>query len=163
MPNCDMCGREGPTRKAIVEGSMVDVCTRCAGFGNVIEVAPKFEVREPEKLVRLKPVPERKVEPQPIVVVVSDYASRVRSTREKMLYSQEELAKAIAEKESVIQKVESSQFEPPLRLARKLELFLKIELLRELKKDELEKPRRLDFKDSGLTIGDLVRLRKPRT
>lgn len=154
-----MCGREGPTVRAIVDGSMMDVCSRCAMYGNVIEVSPpKIEVNEPPKPRQVVPV--RKPEPQPILIVVSDYASRVRSAREKMLYTQEELAKAIAEKESVIQKVEASQLEPPVKLARKLELFLKIELLEEMKRDESDKPKKFDLKDSTLTIGDLIKLRK---
>jgi len=158
MPTCDMCGREGPTSRAIVEGIMMDVCSHCSKFGNVIEVSPKkIEMGIPQKT---KPAPVKKIEPQPIMVMVPDYASRVRSAREKMLYTQEELAKAIAEKVSVIQKIESSQFEPPLDLARKLELFLKIELLEELKSEDYGKPKKLDFKDNVLTIGDLIRLRE---
>ncbi|MEM4244704.1 MAG: multiprotein bridging factor aMBF1 [Candidatus Nanoarchaeia archaeon] len=157
MPTCDMCGREGPTKKAIVEGSMMDVCSKCSMFGNVIEVSPpKVDVKESPKP---KPTPTTKPEPSPVLVVVPDYAARVRAAREKMLYSQEELAKAIAEKESVIHKIESSQLEPPVKLARKLELFLKIELLKELKRDDSDKPKKFDLKDSTLTIGDLVRLR----
>ena len=157
MPTCDMCGREGPTVKAIVDGSMMDVCSRCSKFGNVIEIAPKFEVKEQPKQRQVIPV--RKPEPQPLLIVVQDYAARVRSAREKMLYNQEELAKAVAEKVSVIQKIESSQLEPPVNVARKLELFLKIMLLEEIKKDD-SKPKRLDFKDNTLTIGDLIRFRK---
>ncbi len=159
MPTCDMCGREGPTHKAIVEGSMMDVCSKCAAFGNVIEIAPpKPEVKEQ---LKSKPSQQtKKPEPQPVLVVVPDYAARIRSAREKMLYSQEELAKAIAEKESVIHKVESSQLEPPVKLARKLELFLKIELLKEVKMGDSDKPKKFDLKDTTLTIGDLVRLRK---
>jgi putative transcription factor len=154
-----MCGREGPTNRAIVEGSMVNVCSRCSKFGNVIDVTPP-KVDE-TKLLRkpIKPVvPVKKPEPS-ILIVVPDYAAKVRAAREKALLSQEELAKAIAEKESVIQKVESSQFEPPFSLARKLELFLKVELLKELKPDD-SKPKKLDFKGNSLTIGDLIRFRK---
>lgn len=158
MPTCDMCGREGPASKAIVEGSMIEICSRCARFGNVIEVAPPMI--EFKDVPKPKPVPVRKPETPSIMLVVPDCASRVRAAREKALLTQEELAKAIAEKESVIHKVEASQLEPPLNLARKLELFLKIELLKELKKDESERPKSLDLKDSMLTIGDLVRFRK---
>lgn len=157
-----MCGREGPTSKAIVEGSMMEVCSRCARFGNVIEVKPlPVEVREQPRAKPFVKVPVRK-EPEPIIIILPDYASKVKSAREKALLTQEELARAIAEKESVIQKVESSQFEPPISLARKLELFLKIDIIRELKADEVEKPKKFDLKDSALTIGDLVRLRKSK-
>ncbi|MFH1331832.1 MAG: multiprotein bridging factor aMBF1 [archaeon] len=159
MPTCDMCGREGPTVRAIVDGSMMEVCSRCARYGNVIAVAPqKVEFSEPPKPRQVVPV--KKPEPQPMIILVSDYAARVRSAREKMLYNQEELAKAVAEKVSVIHKIESSQLEPPVSVARKLELFLKIKLLEEIKKDDSGKPKRLDFKDNALTIGDLIRLRK---
>lgn len=161
MPTCDMCGREGPTSRAIVEGSMVNVCSRCSKFGNVIDVTPP-PVDE-SKLQRrpVKPVvPARKPEVPSILLVVPDYASRVRVARDKALLNQEELAKAIGEKESVIQKIESSQFEPPMNVARKLELYLKIELLKELKHDDSFKPEKFDLKGRGLTVGDIIRFRK---
>lgn len=159
-----MCGREGPTSKAIVEGSMIAVCSRCSKFGNVIEVSPPIiETREPQKTpLKQKPIIVKKEEPKSITIIVSDCSSRIRAAREKMLLTQEELAKAIAEKESVIQKVESSQFEPPISLARKLELFLKVNLIKELKEDDLDRPKKLDFKYGSMTIGDMIRLRKPR-
>ncbi len=162
MATCDMCGREGPTNKAIVEGSMMNICNKCSKFGNVVEVyRPPLEVKEYKK-ERFIPAqtPVKKQEPKPIMMVVPDYASRVRAAREKALLSQEELAKAIAEKESVIQKIEASQFEPPFSLARKLELFLKVELVEELKKDDSDKPKNFDIKNNALTIGDLIKFRK---
>lgn len=161
MSSCEMCGREGPTHRAIVEGSMMNVCTHCSKFGNVIEVRPqKVEPKAPVKVYsQPRKSPVRKEEAEPIILVVADYASRVRLAREKALLTQEELAKAVAEKESVIQKVENSQFEPPLKLAHKLEVFLKINILKEVKQDDLDNAKP-DIKSSNLTIGDLIRFRK---
>lgn len=161
MSSCEMCGREGPTHRAIVEGSMMNVCARCSKFGNVIEVRPqKVELKAPVKVYsQPRRLPVKKEEAEPIILVVADYASRVRLAREKALLTQEELAKVVAEKESIIQKVENSQFEPPLKLARKLEVFLKISLLKEVKQDDLDSSKP-DVKSSSLTIGDLIRFRK---
>ena len=156
-----MCGREGPTNRAIVEGSMVNVCSRCSKFGNVIDVTPP-EFDESKLLRRpFRPVvPVKKPETPSILLVVPDYAARVKNAREKALLNQEELAKAIGEKESVIHKVESSQFEPPMNVARKLELYLKIELLKELKSDDSYKPEKFDVRSGALTVGDVIRFRK---
>ena len=70
---------------------------------------------------------------------------------------QEELAQKIAEKVSVIHKVESKHLRPSLALAKKLEHFLNIKLIEKYKE---EKTKTLDFTDSALTIGDLIKFKK---
>ena len=70
---------------------------------------------------------------------------------------QEELAKKINEKESRLHKIESGHFTPSLRLARKLEKFLKITLVEQVAEDTspLEKS-----KSESLTLGDFIKVRK---
>ena len=64
---------------------------------------------------------------------------------------QEELARKINEKESLIHKLENELVEPSLKLAEKLEKFLKIKLI-EIYSDENKYVKNNDDK---LTIGDL--------
>ena len=64
-----------------------------------------------------------------IQMVVSDYAQKIRKAREKMGLTQEEFAKKLAEKWSIMQKIESGQFKPSIEMARKLERILNIELI----------------------------------
>jgi putative transcription factor len=71
---------------------------------------------------------------------------------------QEELAKKIAEKESVIHKLESGSIIPAIPLARKLEKFLRIALVETIEVDSPETSDRRSSSD-GLTLGDLIRIK----
>ena len=67
-----------------------------------------------------------------------------------MELTQEELAKKLKEKLSVIKRIEDG-WEPPINLIKKLERFFNIELTEELKEEHFErKPRK------SITIGDVV-------
>ena len=72
-----------------------------------------------------------------------------------MHLKQEELARRLAEKESVIHHIESGNFVPSLALARKLEKCLGITLV-EIPQLEREK-QHINFRDDALTIGDLLK------
>lgn len=153
---CEMCGEEKlHLYKALVEGSLLSVCENCRKYGEVLSLEkPKFEEPKKEKLKQ-----EQKKEEEKQEIVIDDYAIRIREAREGKGLTQEELAKAIAEKESVIHKLESNQVVPSLKLAKKLEQFFRIKLTEEF--DPNKKPvKELNFKDGTLTIGDLIRLKK---
>ncbi len=154
---CEMCGEEKlHLYRAIVEGSLISVCDKCKKFGEVISVErPKTEepIKEKRKLEQ-KPVKEENQE-----IVVDDCADKVRAEREKRSMTQEELAKSVAEKESVIHKIESKQITPSIQVAKKLEQFLNIKLIEEFDPNK-ETTKELNFKDEALTIGDIIRLKK---
>lgn len=147
-----MCGKEAELVQAIVEGTMLSVCSNCAKYGNVIEVR-KPEIKKERKAIV-------KEELEIIEIVVKDYAEKIKKAREAKELTQEKLAKAIAEKESVIQNLESAQLRPSLKLARKLEQFLHVKLI-DTHKEEASK-KKFDLKDKSLTIGDLLKIKKPR-
>ncbi len=132
---------------AIVEGTMLSVCKNCAGYGNVVPInKPKNKVEAMQQ-----PVMPREVE-----TIVQDYADRIRKARESRGLTQEKLATAVAEKESVIQKLESRQLKPQIKLAKKLEQFLHIRLITTYQ----EVPKKdLNLKNESLTIGDLVKIK----
>ncbi|MDP2906487.1 MAG: multiprotein bridging factor aMBF1 [Nanoarchaeota archaeon] len=153
---CEMCGGEKlHLYKAIVEGSILSVCERCKKFGEVISIEkPKIEEHKQEKQK-----PKAKPEEEKQEIIVDDYSWKIRKAREEKEMTQEELAKALAEKESMIHKIESNQMTPSLQLAKKLEQFLRINLIEEF--DPNKAPaKELDFKDEAITIGDLIRLKK---
>jgi putative transcription factor len=58
-----------------------------------------------------------------------DYHKIIKQTREKLGLSQEALGRKINEKPSVIKLLESGKLKPDNVLARKLEHFLKVQLL----------------------------------
>ncbi len=148
MNICEMCGKEGELVDSIVEGVMMNVCVNCSDYGKVVPIN--------------KPVIDRKVEMKKeteeagyVEVVVDNYASLIQKAREKKELKQEDLAKAIAEKESVIHQLESSKLKPNFKLAQKLEVFLGIKIL-EKAETNLSDKKDLNFKNSDLTIGDLI-------
>jgi len=153
MAQCDMCGKEKELVSAIVEGCMLSVCDSCVQHGNVVAV-PK-----PRPVSRTRV--EDDIDPEP-ELIVSDASSKVKAAREKKGLTQEQLAKALAEKEAVIHRIESGKSEPDLRLASKLEQFLGISLIERYKLGQSDDERKLDLKDEGLTIGDLIKIKQSK-
>ena len=152
---CDMCGRTANLSRAIVEGSMLSVCDNCVRFGNVIEVEKRAEKYKKEMQTPVKLVSEE------TEAIVTDFNTRIKKAREAKNLTQEKLANAIAEKESVIHKLESRQMMPSIKLARKLEQFLHITIVTRLKEHNGgERRKDVNLKDRELTIGDLIEMQK---
>ena len=70
---------------------------------------------------------------------------------------QEDLAKKLNEKESVIHNIEAERLEPNITLARKLERFLKVKLVDE---GQVESSVASGRDASPVTIGDVIKIRK---
>lgn len=152
---CDMCGRTANLSKAIVEGSMLSVCDGCAKFGNVIAVE-----KSAEKYKNETPAPVKLIHEE-TEAIVTDFNLKIKKAREARNLTQERLAVAIAEKESVIHKLESRQMMPLIKLARKLEQFLHIILVTKIKENKNEERKKdVNLKDRALTIGDLIGMKK---
>ena len=147
MVACDMCGKEKKLVNAVVEGTMLMVCGECAKFGNVVEITkPRIE----RNVIKVKKEDQ-------IDVIDDNYAEKIRNAREKRGLKQDELAKAIAVKESLIHKFETGQMSPSVSIARKFEQFLRIKLISEHKEERIKKE--INLKDEHLTIGDLLKLK----
>lgn len=150
---CDMCGSEERLYKTSIEGTILNVCKECSKFGTIIA-----EIKPVEK-VKLKKVKKIEIEPEKeiIQIVTEDFAGKIRNKREKLGLKQEDFAKMISEKESVVHKLETGEFEPNLELAEKLEKRLKIKLIEEYE----EEHKKTEKIDTGITtIGDLIKIRK---
>ena len=141
--NCELCGKKSELFRAKIEGTIVDVCEKCSKFGEVIERVIK---EEENKIVK------KKIREEIIEEIRKGYGAIIKNAREKLGLTQEELARKINEKESLIHKLESELVEPTLELAEKLEKFLKIKLI-EIYSDENKYVKNNDEK---LTIGDLL-------
>ena len=160
MPSCDMCGYAGTLCRVIIEGSMLNVCPRCIGYGNAVEIKQpnKEEVRQ--KLTFRTKSNFSKSYGVEDDIIVSDYSVRVKKSRLKLGKTQDDVAKAIAEKVSVLQKVELGSLEPPLKLAKKLEQFFKIKLIKKQEKVSKEVVKEFDLTEGALTIGDLIKMKR---
>jgi putative transcription factor len=78
----------------------------------------------------------------------------IKNERAKKNLTQEELAKKLNEKASLIKRVEEG-WEPPLSMIKKLERFFNIELTEEIEEKQIES--KTERKE--LTIGDVVEVR----
>jgi len=154
---CDLCGRDEDLVNAIVEGSIVNVCQNCSEYGDVIEIKksnPKRIIKKESKYY---------LKEEPLKFVVENYSEEVKKQRIRKNLTQDELARNIAEKTTVIQKIESGQFAPTVKIAKKLEQFFGIKLIDE-SLDEIqnieafkETEEDVNFKDQALTIGDILK------
>jgi len=147
-----MCGRDTILFKAVIEGTELKVCRECGRFGKI-----KGSIREEPKEKKKKKEIEEEEQPEIVQVIAPDYAQKVKSARESLGLKQEELARKLNEKESIIHKVETGHYEPNINLARKIEKFLRIKLVEE-EKVEKEKGGKKSSSEA-LTIGDIIKLK----
>jgi len=152
MVTCEMCGTEAKVSDAIVEGTILSVCTNCAKFGKVVQL------NKPEPVVRMVQAAKAAA----VEEIVPEFAKQIKKAREQKDLTQEKLAKAIAEKESVIHNVESGNLKPSFKLAKKLEQFLGMILIETPEDEEDQQRESKDFNltDPSLTIGDLLHKKK---
>jgi len=148
MGSCEICGKRFDNlNKAVVEGVMIDVCSGCSKFGKVIAI--RKPLIEPERFIQVKAKED-------IEDIVNNYHEIIRKARERKGLKQEELAKNVAEKESVIHKIETGSLRPSFVVARKLEQFLGVKLIEII---EEKKDVNLNLKDNSLTIGDILKIK----
>ena len=155
---CELCGRDVPRlRKVVIEGVILNVCDECAKFGKEIrgnEIPKEVKYIPPEvireRIERKKRRRYRDLDEEE--VLVEDYAERIRHARERLGMTQDELAKKILEKRTVISKIERGEMRPDDELIKKLEKALGIKL----KEKVTVTYRKEEKKTRGLTLGDLL-------
>ena len=146
---CDMCGSPGKLFRTIVEGTELSVCQECSRFGKVVGV---IELTRPIAKAKSEE-PETEV----MELLVEDYAEKIRKKRESLGLNQDEFAKKLNEKESLIQKIESGHFEPSIGLAKKISRILQIKLVEEYEERHEKQPRP---KVEGFTLGDFIKIKE---
>ncbi|MFH1212144.1 MAG: multiprotein bridging factor aMBF1 [Candidatus Woesearchaeota archaeon] len=165
---CDMCGTEEEEFNAVVEGTELRVCSKCAKYGEAVseirKQSPDLHRRAHGKVDTPlaqghKNLDERKIQKTEIIqVIVPDYAAKVKNAREEKGMTQEDAAKLLNEKESILHKIERGDFEPGIDLARKLEKFFRIKLVEQHEeKHDSFIPR---SSAEGFTVADFIKKRK---
>ncbi len=144
---CEMCGKQLSTWPHEIEGVKMDVCPTCGKFGKKLAKPKKVFVRKVLPTYTTNETNER---------IVSNFAEIIRNTRSKSSLKQEEFAKKINEKASVVQHIETGKMKPSVKLAKKLEKIFNITLIEEetTKKLDLSK---FKNKSSTLTLGDMIK------
>ncbi|MCS7144724.1 MAG: multiprotein bridging factor aMBF1 [Archaeoglobaceae archaeon] len=151
--NCEICGKElkGPGVKIIVEGTELTVCSTCKKYGSE-KVSTASQSGAKRVVIKKKKVStdiEFKDE------LLDNYNQIIRQEREKRGWSQEQLAKKIQEKESLIKKIENAEITPDPEVVAKLEKLFGIKLKESVPVVKLEKRSSMTP-----TLGDVVVLKK---
>ncbi|MEM4134101.1 MAG: multiprotein bridging factor aMBF1 [Candidatus Micrarchaeia archaeon] len=148
--DCELCGRPNATFIAIVEGVEMNVCDKCTKHGKIIRTLVEEEKGKNKEI-------EEKAEVE--LEIVDDFAEIIRKEREKKGMTLKQLATAIAEKESYIDRIERDEVIPSEKVARKLEKFFNIKLLEEV---VVSKKNKEKIADESLTLGDIIEIKKKK-
>ena len=153
---CELCGKDvSKTVTVKVEGSEMEVCEGCKRYGKEVLSSEKKNQSTKEVLQRIKDKKKsstRNEYEEKIEELALDYSERIENARLENDLTQEELAKKINEKKSVIAKLEREDMRPSEELRKKLENTLDIKLTEKIEKT----PTKTSEKTEGLTIGDLI-------
>jgi putative transcription factor len=149
--DCDMCGSQEAKNKVEVEGTTLNLCVNCSTYGKIIKKIQQPVIEKPKQKIITRPE-----ESEIIQMITPNYSNLIKNKREKLKLKQEELAKKIAEKVSLIHSLESGHTKPSISLARKLEKFLHIKLVEEYK----EEYKAGKTTSAEITLGDVVKIRK---
>ncbi|MDW7989826.1 MAG: multiprotein bridging factor aMBF1 [Archaeoglobaceae archaeon] len=151
--NCEICGKEirAPGHKIIVEGTELSVCTSCKKYGSEnVSAARQVDVK---RIIIKRRKPQTKVEFKE--ELVENYNLIIKTEREKRGWSQEQLAKKIQEKESVIKKIENAEITPEPEIIEKLEKIFSLKLRESIPEVKIDKVSQMTP-----TLGDIVTVKK---
>ena len=126
--NCEICGNpiKGEPQAILVDGAKLRVCNNDAKLGTAIKETPRPQGLVP-KPVHSPLIPKFDIIEEELELR-EDFGMAIKSAREKMGLSQDQLAAKINEKASLIRHLETEKLKPDDMLAMKLERFLKISL-----------------------------------
>jgi putative transcription factor len=141
---CEMCGKEDFLVRAKIEGTEMKVCKNCSKYGEVMQ----------ERIVKKIEMPKPRAREEPSEFVVPEYANLIKNARASKGLNQEEFAKILNIKESMIHNMESDKQKPDIELARKLEKALHIKLVETFKEEKMESGK---TRNDGFTLGDFIK------
>nr|2MEZ_A Chain A, Multiprotein Bridging Factor (MBP-like) [Saccharolobus solfataricus P2] len=89
--------------------------------------------------------------------IVTDYYKIIKTAREQLGISQQQLAQKLKVSENIVKRFESGKLKPTISQARQLEKILGIKLVTPLENNEESEK---EFDDTGLTLGDVVNIKE---
>ncbi len=128
MAECEICGAEirGKAHYVSIGTTKLRVCDACARYGTVVveEEGKKAKIwHSRETKAKIYEQMDHEIEEEQGFDV--DYGRKVRVAREKAGLKQDELAKKIKEKQSVLRKIENDEMIPSEEVTRKIKRALK--------------------------------------
>jgi len=156
---CEICGSDikGNAIRVNVEGSVLDVCGRCAHYGKPADKwSPVSRKMLPTERVIVTHKPRRDVFDKLEGEIIGDYAEAIRKARESQGLTIEELASKMMEKAALIRKIEREELVPEDSVRKKLEAALGIKLTEKFSSQD----QRASGFIRGTTLGDVAVIRK---
>ena len=160
---CEMCGQEAPKlRKITIERSVLSVCQNCVKFGKGAPSKGGEETAIPDTITERLERREKRLKTKDVFEksqkeLALDYPKRIRSARGTFGWSQDDLAKKINEKKSVIAKLEHGEMVPDEKLVKKLERKLEISLKETI--SPVAPPKKSES-SKAMTLGDFIKTEK---
>lgn len=146
---CEVCGGKivGRGHKIVVEGSELTVCDRCKNLG--VE-AKQVKIVVKKRVQKQKPIVDD-------YEIVENFHEIIRREREKRGWTQEDLAKRIQEKVTLIRKIENREITPEKDVIEKLERVFGIKLRERIEEVKVE-----GSKSMTPTLGDVVVIKRKK-
>ncbi len=156
---CEICGTEikgNPTR-VTVEGTVLDVCGRCARYGKPADKwTPVSRKIAPTEKVIVTRRPRRDAFDKLEDEIIPDYAEIIKKARESHGLTIEDLASKMMEKSTLLRKIEREELVPEDTVRKKLETTLNIKLTERISSQD----QRGGGFIRGTTLGDVAIIRK---
>ncbi|MBD3159695.1 MAG: TIGR00270 family protein [Candidatus Lokiarchaeota archaeon] len=185
MPSCELCGREikGRGRRTKIDGVPMLVCSQCASqFGQSKPASTTSKSSRSKRstswvksgssaspsqkrLKKKKKKPQRNTRRRGVLLddmmVVKDYAEKIRTSRQKKGLSQEQLAQRVGERISTLQSIEAGRLKPTMKTIRGIERELGISLLEPIRSASAAP--RSSKGNKRLTLGDVVKVKRKKS
>jgi uncharacterized protein (TIGR00270 family) len=139
MAECELCGSKNATRKTKIDSVILATCEECTSFG--------------QELARVELSSANRIIPKLETggAIVPNFKNLIRDARSKKGLTQEDAAKRLNEKSSILKRIEDG-WEPPMVTIKKLEKFFGLKLVEEIKDEKVVK----SSGKAALTIGDIA-------
>jgi len=137
MVQCELCGKDTTLVNVLIEGVNLNACSDCGKHGRAI-TAKRTIQRDEEISEDISP----------------DYDVKIKHARESRNLKQQECAKLLNIKESMLQKLETKKMRPSLELAKKIQSLLHISLIEKVESLNTNFSAK---KSQPLTIGDIIK------
>lgn len=126
---CELCGRETSFLSSVRVGSTLSkACSGCKRYGSAAQevVASSPVINSPFLTSISRPITDLVGSEE---FIVADFDRRIRAARQRSGLKQDEVAKQLMEKASIIRAVENGRRKPNLKLAKRLEKVLDVNLI----------------------------------
>jgi len=163
---CPICGGIiwGRGQRVLLEGAKITVCDNCAQHGKKIYKAPKNATiakrtqKRPQSNARKQPIKPKGVE---ALEIVSDYANRIRNTRNNLKLNQDQFAQKLNEKPSLLKRIEAGKVEPTIKLAKKIQKIYNLQLIKKSDDSQINiQDTKFMKKSAGSSLGDIAFIKK---